>query len=295
MSAKPSTARILRAPFLAVLLCAGCDSGAPGPVLELPPRPTDAPGGTEIARDLRALGFDAREQRVYAEVARGNVPSWLRRLRPVEVTGEIDGREHRVTFWVTPDYLAVGSDTDAFLVPLSPQTAQRIADLVNASLPTPRMVDAVWSAARFRLAPQRIQPQDSIQTLRTTAYYERHNRLIQGQRMLYGVPSDAFVAGHKKDIVLAATLSENPGKVAVYGWHRPDGRPNQPLSTAAADSVVYYHHGIRLVHRRILVDGAGRDLRSVLGDPRLAPLLSDGGTIAEAHYPIPRGEGEPDR
>ena len=90
-------------------------------------------------------------------------------------------------------------------------------------------------------------------------------------------------------MVLSATLSANPGKVALYGWHRRDGRPVQPLSTVLADDMVYYHHGVRLVHRSILVDGVARDLSQVLQDPELAALLSDGGVIAEPRYPVVRG------
>jgi len=202
------------------------------------------------------------------------------------MTGEVEDGEHQVTFWATPDYLAVGSDSEYVLVPLSPTMAQRIADLVGGSLPTPRMVDAIWASARARLAPIRIEPDEFMTTVR---YFERHDRMVQAQRMLYGVPPDALVAGHKKDVVLSATLSANPGKVAIYGWHRQDGQPIQPLSTILRDSWVGYNHGIRLVGRIILIDGAMRDLSDVLRDPELAPLLSDGGVFVEARYPVPAG------
>jgi hypothetical protein len=42
-------------PWWAVLLFAACDATGNGPVLDLPPRPSGAPGGAEIARDIRAL------------------------------------------------------------------------------------------------------------------------------------------------------------------------------------------------------------------------------------------------
>ncbi|MFC1575067.1 hypothetical protein ACFL5A_00270 [Gemmatimonadota bacterium] len=274
-----------RVAWWAVLLCLACGQGAQAPVLDLPPRPSDAPGGAELARDFRSLDFEAREDRIYAEVSRGNVPTWLRHLERVEITGEVDGRQHRVTFWVTPDYLAVGSDIDSFLIPLSPQVAQRIADLVGGSLPTPRMVDAIWASARVRLAPIRFDP-DSLMT--TARYFERHDRLVRAQRILYGVPPGAFVAGHKLDVVLTPTLSANPGKVALYGWHLPDGQPIQPLFTARADSRVGFSHGIRLVDRVVLVDGARRGLADVLRDPEFAPLLSEDGVITEARYPVQR-------
>ncbi|MCI0434508.1 MAG: hypothetical protein L0271_12840 [Gemmatimonadetes bacterium] len=267
----------------AILLVLACDPGARAPALDFPARPRAAAGGVEIARDVRDLQLEAREDRIFAEVARGNVPTWLRELRPVEMVRAIDGREHDVTFWVTPDYLAVGSDTDAFLVPLSPRTAQRIADLVGGSLPTPPMVDAIWAAASVRLVPIRLNRDDST---RTVAYFERHDRLVHAQRMLHDVPPGTFVAGHKLDVVLSARLSGNPGNVAVYGWHFPDGQPIQNLSTALPESRVGYSHGIRIVHPGILVDGVSMDLLDVLRDPELAPLLSDDGPIAEPRYPV---------
>lgn len=282
--------RICRGSWWAALVCIACEPAIPAPVLDLPQRQVGSASGTEIADSARTLGLDAREELIFAEVARGNVPTWLRHLRQVELTGEVKGQEHQVVFWVTPDYVAVGSESDYLLVPLSPQMAQRIADLLGASLPTPRMVDAVWKSARVRLAPQRIQPQDSVESTRTVEHIVRHNSVIQGQRTLRRVAPDDFVAGHKKDIVLSVTLSANPGKVAVYGWHRPDGTPNQTLSTVATDSLVYYSHGVRLVHNRILVDGVSRDLTTVLRDPELAPLLSDAGAMAEARYPLERGD-----
>jgi hypothetical protein len=129
-----------------VLLFTACGPSEPAPVLHLPERAGAAPGGDEISREIRNLELRAREEWIYTEISQGNVPTWIRQLRPVEVRGEVGGRRHRVTFWVTPDYLAVGSEGDYLLIPLSAQTAQRIADLVRCSLPTPRMVDAIWAS-----------------------------------------------------------------------------------------------------------------------------------------------------
>jgi len=276
-----------RGPWWLLLLCLSCGPAGSAPALDLPDRPRDAPGGDQLARSIRDLDLAGREERIYAEIAAGNVPTWLRRLRRVEMTGEVDGVRRRVRFWVTPDYLAVGSDDDFFLIPLSAQTAQRVADLVGASLPTPRMVDAIWAAADVRVDPIRLRPDEFIGTM---PYFERHDHLLKGQRLLHDAAPGAFLAGHKLDVVLTPALAAHPGKVALYGWHRADGQPIQALYTAASDSLVIFSHGIRLVHRGVLVDGAVRDLWDVLRDPKLAPILSDRGVIARAHYPIPGRE-----
>jgi hypothetical protein len=270
-----------RSTLCAILLSLACDPGPRAPVLDIPDRPPDAPGGAAIARDLRGLDLEVRERRILAELARGNVPGWLRRLERVEMEDVVNGIEHRVTFWVTPDYLAVGSDSDFVLTPLSARTAQRIADLAASSLPTPRMVDAIWSAAEFRVDPIRL----AIDEFRgTVEYFERHDNMVKAQRRLYHARPGIFAAGHKLDVVLTPTLSAHPGQVALYGWHRADGRPIQNLYIGA-DSPVVFSRGVRLVHRSILVDGVRRDLPDVLSDPALAPILSRGGAIAAPRYP----------
>jgi hypothetical protein len=270
----------------AVLLSTACGPAEPVPLLDLPERAGEAPDGDEISREIRTLELRAREERIYAEISQGNVPTWLRQLKPVEVRGEVDGRRHRVTFWVTPDYLAVGSDSDYLLIPLSAQTAQRIADLVGGSLPTPPMVDAIWASADLRVDPIRLQPNEFMETVR---YLERHDNLVKAQRHLYDVPPGVLVAGHKLDVVIASALSERPGEIALYGWHRSSGQVIQPLFIGATDSLVTFSHGVRLVDRSVVVDGARRDLWDVLRDPELAQILSDDGVIEQARYLAPGG------
>ena len=199
------------------------------------------------------------------------------------VTNVFEGKTNSAVFYATPDYVAVGSDDDYFLAPMSSQAAQRIADLVGGSLPTPRMVDAIWASAEVRLAPIRLDPGEDMTTVE---YLERHDNLIKSQLHLYRVKPGAFVAGDKLDLVLTPTLAKNPGKAALYGWHRPDGRPIQRLFTIHTDSEVAFSQGVRLVDRRVLVDGVERDLWDVLADSTLAPVLSRQGVIAEPRYPM---------
>jgi hypothetical protein len=252
-----------------LLLHGGCTPPAEGPALELPPRPSNAPGGAAIAEALRDVDFERREQTIYNEVARGNVPTWLRRLHPVSVTGAAGDAVHAVTFWVTPDYLAVGSDDDFFFIPVSPGLAQRIAGLAGASLPTPAMVDAAWAAARVRLNPIRIRPDEFI---RSVPYFERHNSLVQAQRRLHRAPPGTFVAGHKLDVVIGDPQDGAAG-FGLYGWHHLDGTPIQPFHALDADSEPLFSAGLRLAHRIITVDGAERDLAGALRDSSVARLL----------------------
>lgn len=266
-----STGRAAATSCVAVLLCLACDRGPDAPTLDLPPRPADAPGGEEIIRDILTLPVEAREERILAEVAGGNVPTWLRRLRPVEITGHLDGRARAVTVWVMPDYLAVGSDSDYFYVPLSARTARRIADLSGASLPTPGMVGAIWAAARVRLIPIRIPPGESMGTVRV---FQRHSSLVRAQARQHRARRGSLIAGHKLDVVIPTVPVQDAEAAAVYGWHMPDGAPIQPLHPIDPDDPPHFSMGVRLVHRDILVDGAPADLADVLRDPELSRLLA---------------------
>lgn len=248
--------------IIALLSLAGCDGGADpdGPRLQLPPRPADAPDGSEVASDIRGLEPEAREERILAEVARGNVPGWLRPLEPVEVPGT-EGRTSPDTFWVATDYLALGSEEDYLYVPLSPAAARRAAELAGASLPTPRLVDAIWSAAAGRLIPIRFRPNEDIGTVR---YFLRHNRLVQAQRRQHRARPGDLTAGHKLDVVAVREATEpqaagSPGEGgeaaipapdsgALYGWHHTDGTPIQPLYRVPADAPAHYSMGVRLVY-----------------------------------------------
>ena len=85
--------------------------------LDLPPRPPDAPKGAEFARSIAGLPLKEREEAILAEVKTGNVPPFLRTFVPVEVTlGAV-----KATYFVAPDYLAIGSDDDYFLTPITPE------------------------------------------------------------------------------------------------------------------------------------------------------------------------------
>ncbi|MDO4971802.1 MAG: hypothetical protein Q4E41_06890 [Bacteroidales bacterium] len=62
---------------------------------------------------------------------------------------------------------------------------------------------------------------------------------------------------------------------AIYGWHHPDGRPQQPIFIRHGNFYVDYSHGVRLVSRVCTVDGKPMDIRTILESPTLYRLLSD--------------------
>jgi hypothetical protein len=252
--------------------------------LSLPPRPADAPTGSEFALSITNLERPEREERICAEIERGNVPNFLRKLSPVHAESVQDGITNTAVYYVTPDYLAVGSDEDYFLTPLSPITAQKIADRLQCLLPTPKMVDEIYAAAPLKLSPAPIAPSA---VMATVPIFIQHNETIRQQRdeQLTTFPLGTLVAGHKKDVVISNKLLATHGKVAIYGWHKLDGKPIQPLYCGHADFYADYSHGIRLVQLKLIVNGVERTIPEVLADPALAGLLSDEGPILKWKYP----------
>src|SRR4051794_4314058 len=95
-------------------------SSLPAAELDLPARPPTAPKGTEFARSIAELPLREREEKILAEWEKGNVPHFLRTLVPVTVANP----KGEATYDVTADYLAIGSDDDYVLTPMTPFTAQ---------------------------------------------------------------------------------------------------------------------------------------------------------------------------
>lgn len=259
-------------------------ASAAGQTLPLPPRGEGALSGTAVVAALTGLSLEAREARIWQEVMSGNVPEFLRTLAPVTVTA--GGRT--AVCHVTPDYLALGSDADYFLCPMSPGLAQRIADRLGCNLPTRKMVNDIWAAAQVHLTPQPIPPSPEMTTV---PVFAQHSAMVWGLRsaVLADHPLGTLVGGDKKDVVVTPQLATRPGHVAIYGWHQLNGTPIQPLYLGHTDTWVDYSHGIRLVQSAMTVDGQPTTVDAVLGDAALAGLLSDEGAFTNTRYPAPEG------
>jgi hypothetical protein len=247
------------------------------PSLRLPARPADAIGGSEFVRRTSGLSNEERDRAVVAELERGNIPSFMAHLTPVKLAAHVsNGHTVAATIWVTPDYLAIGSDDDFLYVPLTYYSATVIADRFGSVLPTARMVDAIYEQSAHHLTPA---PLPAGPLMRSNLYLERHQQRIDQQRA--GLPLGELIAGHKKDLVLSNLLRQTPGRVAIYGWHRAPGAPIQPLSTVHGAQYVDYSHGVRLVSDTVVVDGRPRSIYDALQDSQVAPVLSREGVTRD--------------
>lgn len=275
-------------------MCLGLPSLAQ--TLHLPPRRADAPGGQDFAKMITALPIPARESLIYAEIVAGNVPDWMRKLVLITTSNSVNGVNHTVSYYVTPDYMCVGASNNYLLMPMTPILAQRVARLLRCSLPTRKMVKTIWEQAPVKLIPA---PIPASPAMITVPIFSQHNSMVWAQRqaVLDAQPLGSLVAGHKKDVVISALLLTNFHKsltpVVIYGWQQTNGAAIQPLYNGHAQTWADYSHGIRLVQEAMTIDGAPATVSEVLTNPAVAALLSDetnfpGGVIPRPCYVVPR-------
>lgn len=240
--------------------------------LLLRPRAPSAETGSEFCARVASLTRQQREEEICRAILDGNVPEISRRLVAIEVANRVSSSNHKAIYFVTADYMAIGSDTDFVRMPVTPQTARKICQQVRCEMITTKISDDLYAAADRRLSPHPL----TVDRDQVSAFV-LHQQAIQSQ---LGQPElGVLVAGIKKDIVLSNRLEERPQRVAIYGWHHPDGRVIQPLYVGHVDWYVDYSHGFRLLDRRMTIDGQTWDVGDVYRHPELHPLLSREGAI----------------
>src|SRR5690554_757397 len=235
----------------------------------LPKRAEGALSGSDFYYQALHISNEARENMILKEINSGNFPDFMRKW--VRIDKSIltkDGNSLSAFYYVMPDYLMIGCDDDFFRIPMQPQTAQKIADAFGCFLTTSKICDDVYEAAIVQLTPMPLnQNRDSF-----TTFYQ-HHQLIEKQRK----GREGLIAGIKKDVIISSAIKPDsrPNRVAIYGWHKPDGNPIQPVYAGHVDWYVDYSHGIRLVYRIIHVNRRPMDYEDVLKDPELKELLSN--------------------
>jgi hypothetical protein len=232
-------------------------------------RQNSAITGSEFYRRSSSLSWKLRDSLALTEILNGNVPHFLRKFVAIKtVVKDHEGRRIEAIYYVSPDYLSVGGDDDWARIPLTPMAAQAIADTLHCFLPTRKIVDDIYKHAPVKLEPV---PMFAFRDSTPTMY--QHHLMIEGLRK----QRSGMIAGIKKDVVISGKISRDPkqNRVAIYGWHKPDTKAIQPLYTGHVNWYVDYSHGIRLVYRRIKVDGRWMDYTDVLKDPILQKLICD--------------------
>lgn len=225
--------------------------------------------GSILVQQMQRLSAEEREVFVEECVVSGYYPGFMDNFARIDVqTKDEAGKTIKGYYFVTPDYLSVGTDDDFVRIPIQPTTAQRIANKKGCFLSTRKICDDIYNAAIIRLEPHPFtKNRDSLCT------FIEHNTIIEKQRKGYR----GLMAGHKKDVIITARLYEKPkdDRVAIYGWHKPDGKPIQSIHIGHIDWYVDYSHGIRLVKDTIYVEGKPMHYIDVMKHPVYSKLICD--------------------
>ena len=258
--------------------------------LPVPERPDEALSGFDFKEKVKSMSLEDREAEILQEVLNGNVPDFLRELSPVTFTQNVGGSVYDVTYYVIPDYVAIGSDEDYFIIPMTPVLAQKICDTLGFTLPTKKMTDQIWSDASVKMAPSPIPASDQMTTI---PVMWQHNQTVKSQRDQYldDFPLGHLVVGHKKDVIISNRIYTNPApkRVVIYGWHYQNGDPIQPVYAGHHNQYADYSHGIRLVQDSVLVNDRTLTISELLQSTSLSVLFSDEGVIQRPFYP-PEGQ-----
>ena len=218
----------------------------------------DARTGEAFFKQAVSYNWAQRDSLALEYANAGQVPDFYFRFVPVTtrlITA--NGKEVTATFYVAPDYFMVGTSSNWARVPITPMAAQKIGDAYGCFLPTPFIVDAIYNASAVKLAPV---PMYAYRDSTITMW--QHHLIIEGQRK----SKKGLISGIKKDVVISskAVEHEKPNRVAIYGWHKLDGKPIQPVYAGHVNWYVDYSHGIRLIAKQVKMDGIWVDYTVLL-------------------------------
>jgi hypothetical protein len=225
--------------------------------------------GSSLYKQAAAYNWKQRDSVFLEYFKHGNVPGFFFRFNAISFNYKDSlGNSYNISFYCSPDYAMIGTDQDWARVPLTPLAAQIMADSLHCFLPTRKMVDLIYQHSTVKLEPV---PMYAYRDSTVTMW--QHHLIIEGQRK----GMKGLIAGIKKDVVICSeeALRGKTNRVAIYGWHKPDGKPIQPLYTGHVNWYADYSHGARMIYQKIRVNGKWMNYKDLFNDPLLRPALSD--------------------
>jgi hypothetical protein len=223
-----------------------------------------------------------REDAAAAELISGNIPDLLRKFKPVKLRFG----KHTGFIFVSPDFLAIGDDTNFIRWPMTPLGAQKVMKALGCTFPTQPGADAIFAQAGQQLSlhahVEWVKEKDPEKLfgilMRQNAQFVESNKRIDGDG---ADPKTKLVAGHKKDLILHPNvLVKHPAlkgllPVIIYGAKFSGKFPLQdPGPNHHDNGYEDYSHGVRLVGLMMELDGKAMKVNDVIRIKELAPLLT---------------------
>jgi len=252
--------------------------------------------GIDFCETLQGLSIREREQRILAEVVKGN--HW-----PISWTAvPVQNATHKGTLFVADDVLKIGTDEPVRLN-VSARLSQAISDAMGWPLLTTKMADLVYQHATVRIEPQ-LQPADPTDRKRK-GYSPRMNDIGAMIRADDDVESaracrSGLMSCSDKLWVRTNAYSNRPERARNYGFMTESApyvsasgiRMWQTLGSAhgpeSPDNSQDYRPVWWCVEVRPLdplVETGMVPVDKVLRDPELADLLSSEGVLKFSRIP----------
>lgn len=237
---------------------------------------------SEIIKELPEQNTKEREEKLINFIGLGNyIPPNL-----VCIESVLNG--HVAKIKVMSDAFMVGEPDDCVRINATMAGEQKIADMLQMSLITPKIADLIYFNATIQIEPQ---TQDADYKMSYTSRMVTHSKSVTDAILFIKQPTPSdLIADVGKDWVLSNKLINNDTLAANYGWHtkkKPD--PNklngpfkcqaggymwQTLGTRHNTSHVDYSQTIRLMDREIIVDGNRMYFEEIASNPELCGLVS---------------------
>ena len=261
-----------------------------------PPKVGSEIGGTDILSRLKKLPESQIEREIEDYIQKGHVPNFLREFVAVETNCDAE----KIKFWVSSDYLSLGTDADFFRIKIGARRAQSLADEMGYVLPTAAMVQLIHLQAKanstaiagkgMRNSPTVCNGDVGMQTLECLEYYEKNVLLPKMKNIHVG----ALVSGFKKDIVVPSR-TRPAERVSIFGFSTTSS--DFPIQDGFGPHPQWYSdysHGVRLVDPNIEVNGQRMTMERAMADGRAHCLFSNWlGPVTEmqAVFPVRAAQG----
>lgn len=227
--------------------------------------------------------FD-RDKRIVDAFLAGKVPEWIsnrKHWKTVRRTAKIDGDEVEILMRVLPDFAALqdGAGDTPIRFPLFPDAAQRLADPLDAILPSTLIAKAIEEQAdvQFPKGSFTVTPAKEF-AAQQEQIFSTNERIEKALSSREASPGSSLIAGDKKFVVVT------PGRATKVVLYSPLW--GQPYSgDVHSQWYVDYSHGIRFVDAAAQIvlrpglEPADVDLRQIFKDERYHALVSDEGAF----------------
>lgn len=211
---------------------------------------------SQLTNEIKTLTTGAeREKAICETITKSDLPEFQNVHTKMK---DANGVEHDVQFSITKDCLSVGGKR----MPMTPETAQRIAKRFDLMLPTKEIIDRVLEDPGFNKVVMPALPPGP--QMASEEYYQKHNDMVQEAIKSANFDPKKGVIGPKKIIIIDERLNDNPDKLAFHGGLKPDGTLWQNADLAHNPQYVDYSHGVMLLERKWVIDGKEMDVMDVI-------------------------------